>query len=364
MITSYIVDGEHILDELTGPNSRKATEALCCLTDWIVCKGILCTRKEWLDPLRVWSSSSDVETDIAVDEFLGAEPRIAIDRETPWVDHIGVDCMVGQAVLPPIFRVSDRFPLSECKSRDRKKRRKDMEGKKRYSESKRAQFEDFIRKISWHSKTFMFFDKIWGEKAAAKPGGNARDIRKSDCTRKRFAESFSYLVELILGCCVWGDDEIQISIHTVPCANIVNAARNRTENTEARLMESLTDSLLSRKEKLSQEVKSIAREIDKLAWAGIKASGASTFAIPQEVQRKQAELGVKQKTERRLGLFLDKCLKAAPSVVIHVAEDDEHDRFLKTDFHSYSFGRGFDILDDGILRGINVYWAEESKDDS
>ena len=63
---------------------------------------------------------------------------------------------------------------------------------------------------------------------------------------------------------------------------------------------------------------------------------------------------------RRLSDFITRCHNGESSLLIRANDDDEHDRFFETDFHSYSFGRGFDILDGEAMRKHNVYWAEEA----
>lgn len=355
MITSYIVDGEHVLEELTGSDSRKATDALCCLTDWIACKGVLCTRREWLEPLEAWSGTGDVEADIALDEFLMAEPRICLDGDGFMPILAKVSCMVGNAKLAGGIQIEDHLKLVECKARDRAKRRADMEGMKPFKESEILKFEEFFRRISWHSKTFTFYDKIWGEKAAGKQG-DARDCHKSDGTRKRFAEGFAYLIELIFRFSVWRDDAIVLTINTVPCPNVINDTGSRREYTADRLMRSLVEALQKRKGTLSKKAQSLTGEIEKMAWSAIKAKGGA--ASPESIEAKRNILGMMRMTEKRLGGFLEKCRTSKPSFLIRATAGVGHDRFLKTDFHSYSFGRGFDILDREGMRELNVYWAE------
>lgn len=366
MITSYIVDGVHVLDEITGPNAQRAVDSLVCLTDWVGCKGILCTRREWLEPLEAESGCGNAEADVAIDEFLTAEPRISLERDIPWANFAMVDCMVGQVALPGGFEVGERFGLANCKIMDRAKRKKDMVGKIRFSQLNRDKFEKFFRKICWHSKTFNFFDKIWGEKAAGRNWGeNAEGIRrtadeqrKSDRTRKRFADGYAYLIELILGSCVWSNNEINISINTVPCPNIISRTGNQGEYTEDRLMRSLINSMQDRMTRLAEMIKELSAEIDTKNKSFTKVETGSERS--QEIEAKVKQLCLMKKTAVRYDEFITMCRGSRPSSIIHAKDDDEHDRFFSTDFHSYSFGRGFDILDGEAMRKHNVYWAEEA----
>jgi len=325
------------------------------LTDWIACKGVLCTRREWLEPLEAWSGTGDVEADIALDEFLMAEPRISLDGDGFEPKLAKVAVMVGNAKLANGIQVEERLTLVECKARDRAKRKADMEGMKPFKESEILKFEEFFRRISWHSKTFTFFDKIWGEKAAGKPG-DARNCHGSDLTRKRFAEGFAYLIDLIFRFCVWRDDAIGITINTLPCPHVTNETGNRGEYTETRLMQSLIEALQKRKGNLAKKEQVLSAEIEKMAWSAIKAKGGS--ASPKAIEEKRNILGLMKMAEERLGGFLDKCRTRKPSFLIRAAAGVGHDRFLKTDFHSYSFGRGFDIFDGERMRELNVYWAK------
>lgn len=307
MSTSYILDAEHLVSEINIRQPVQQINVVRHLEHWyrgLIANGILVSQNGWLNPISQPHASKEFSAACQMVVAYSIENGVKLTDQQ--MRRIKVDCMIGAGgnLFSPWAKTS--VPLMEYLSSTSEKAREDGLLMKSFSAGKEADFRKYIQNITKYSKCVEFYEPIWGREA----GDGSK--------RAKYAKGLAYIMEAIIDGTAWAD-EIHFMYYTERCTDLCSdVVSNPSEETRCKLIQSLTD--------------------------------AGRYIRNRSIG--DPDIFIKNKCS----------IKLWPNTYFM------HDRFLMTDQHLFSFGRGFDVIEesrgpmvDWKLGDISIYYGGDRK---